>query len=154
YTLVLFALALLVGSVSLGARLMRRSGMGGILDSNAFGALIPFLAEFCALTLLYRLLPNARVRLRPAAIAAAVVAVSLETLRGLFGLYVGALSRVNLITGSLTLILLTLVSIYLFWALVLAGVELTHVLQIGAARRRVEGAEPAGRIENAIRMLL
>ena len=154
YTLVLFALALLVGSVGLGARLMRRVGMGSFLDSDAVAALVPLVAEFCALTLLYRYLPNARVHLRPAAIAAGVVALSLEGLRALFGLYVGALSRVNLITGSLTLILLTLVSIYLFWALVLAGVELTHVLQIGAARRRVEGTEPAGRVENAIRMLL
>jgi membrane protein len=154
YLLVLFALALLVGSVSIGARLMRRSGMGGLLDSNAVNTLFPFVAEFSALALLYRYLPNARVRLRPAAIAAAVVTLSLEGLRALFGLYVQTLSRVNLITGSLTLILLTLVSIYLFWAFVLAGVELTHVLQIGAARRRVEGARPAGRAENAIRMLL
>ncbi len=89
-----------------------------------------------------------------AATAAASVAFSLELLRSLFRLYVRALSRVNLITGSLTLLLLSLVSIYLVWVLVLLGVELTHVLQTGVARRRVEGSRPAGRAENAIRMLL
>ena len=154
YTLVLFALALLLGSVGLGARLLRQSSMGGLLVPDAVGTLFPFVAEFCALTLLYRFLPNARVHSRPAAVAAAAVTVSLEVLRALFGLYVRTLSRANLITGSLTLVLLTLISIYLLWALVLAGVELTHVLQIGAARRRVEGSPPAGRAENAVRMLL
>jgi len=154
YTLVLFALALLLGSVGLGARLLRRSGMGGLLDSDRMGALFPFVAEAVALTLLYRYLPNARVRLRPALAAAVTVALSLEALRALFGLYVSGLSRMNLITGTLTLVLLTLVSIYLVWALVLLGVELTHVLQIGSARRRVEGNRAAGRAENAIRMLL
>jgi DNA-binding IscR family transcriptional regulator len=52
------------------------------------------------------------------------------------------------------LILFSLVSIYFVWVLVLLGVELTHVLQTGVARRRVEGGRPAGRAENAIRMLL
>ncbi|HMF10541.1 MAG TPA: YhjD/YihY/BrkB family envelope integrity protein [Thermoanaerobaculia bacterium] len=154
YTLVLFALALLLGSVGLGARLLRRSGMGGLLESDRAGALFPFVAEVLALTLLYRYLPNARVRLRPALVAAATIAFSLEALRALFGLYVRGLSRMNLITGTLTLVLLTLVSIYLVWALVLLGVELTHVLQIGSARRRVEGNRAAGRAEKAIRMLL
>ena len=143
YTLVLFALALLLGSIGRGARPLLRSGL-----------FFPFAAEFCALALLYRFLPSVRVRWGPAAIAAAAVTFSLEVLRALFSFYVKALSQMNLITGSLTLLLLTLVSIYLVWALVLLGVELTHVLQIGAARRRVEGGPPAGRAENAIRMLL
>jgi membrane protein len=154
YTLVLFALALLLGSVGLGARLLRRSGMGGLLDSDRTAAFFPFVAEVLALTLLYRYLPNARVRLRPALVAAVTIALSLEALRALFGLYVRGLSRMNLITGTLTLVLLTLVSVYCVWALVLLGVELTHVLQVGSARRRVEGVRAAGRAESAIRMLL
>ncbi len=154
YILVLVALAILLGSLGLGARRMRSAGMGGLLDSAGIGALFPFVSDFFALTLLYRFLPNARVRARPAMIAAATIALSLEALRSLFGLYVQGLSRMNLVTGSLTLALLTLVSIYLVWALVLLGVELTHVLQVGVARRRVEGARPAGRAENAIRILL
>src|SRR5712691_5691611 len=154
YVLVLFAFALLMGSIALGARLLRRSGMGGFLDSEAANSLFPLAAEVTALTLLYRFLPSVRVHWGSAATAAASVAFSLELLRSLFRLYVRALSRVNLITGSLTLLLLTLVSIYLVWVLVLLGVELTHVLQTGVARRRVEGSRPAGRAENAIRMLL
>ena len=143
-----------IPNLALGARLLRRSGMGGFLDSQAASALFPLAAEFTALMLLYRFLPSVRVNWGSAATAAASVAFSLELLRSLFRLYVRALSRVNLITGSLTLLLLSLVSIYLVWVLVLLGVELTHVLQTGVARRRVEGGRPAGRAENAIRMLL
>ena len=64
------------------------------------------------------------------------------------------LSRMNLITGSLSFLLFALLSVYLVWVLILIGVELTHVLQtkIGKSRRR--GKVPAGRAENAIRMLL
>src|SRR5262249_45151417 len=145
YLLVLFAFALLIGSLAVGARVLRGSGMGGFLDSEAVNALFPLLVAFAALTLLYRFLPNVKVHWGAAAVAAASVAFSLELLRNLFRFYVGTLSRVNLITGSLTLILLTLVSIYLVWMLVLLGVELTHVLQAGIARRPVEGSRPAGR---------
>ena len=154
YIFVLFAFALLMGSIALGARLLRRSGMGGFLDSEAANSLFPLAAEFAALTLLYRFLPSVKVRWGSAAMAAASVAFSLELLRNLFRFYVRTLSRVNLITGSLTLLLLTLISIYLVWVLVLLGVELTHVLQTGVAHRRIEGSRPAGRAENAIRMLL
>ena len=78
----------------------------------------------------------------------------LEGVRALFGLYVKALARINLITGSLTFILLTLISLFLVWVVILLGVELTHVLQTRAAQRRSVGGLRAGRAENAVRMLL
>ncbi len=154
YTLVLFVLALLVGSIGLGVRVLRRSALAGIVSSNAVGASFLFAAEFLAFTLLYRLLPNARVRWAPAAIAGGAAVVSLELLRALFGLYVQGLSRMNLITGSLTFLLLTLLSVYFAWVLVLLGVELTHVLETQAAERKLLGRAVAGRAESATRMLL
>jgi DNA-binding IscR family transcriptional regulator len=82
------------------------------------------------------------------------VAVLLELLRKLFGLYVNALSRMNLITGSLSLVMLVLFSVYFVWVLILLGVELTHVLQDKVYRGRRISGQKAGRAENAIRMLL
>ncbi len=154
YMLVLFVLALLVGSIGLGVRVLRRSAVAGIVSSNAVGASFLFAIEFLAFTLLYRLLPNARVRWGPAAIAGGAAVFSLELLRALFGLYVHGLSRMNLITGSLTFLLLTLLSIYFAWVLVLLGVELTHVLETQTAQRKLLGRAKAGRAESAIRMLL
>ena len=155
YTLGLIVLALLVGSIALGVRLVRRFAMANeILSAPATDFLYPLAVEFAALTLLYKYLPNARVGWVPAAAGGGAVAVALELLRFLFGLYVHGLSRVNLITGSLTHLLLTLLSVYFVWVLILLGVELVHVLQTHAAGRRTIGGPRAGPAENAIRMLL
>ena len=136
YVFVLLVLALLVG------------GLGRSLRSPSW-----FLLEIAALTLLYRYLPNAQVNWRSAAVASLVVTVLLELLRTLFGVYVDALSRMNLVAGSMSLALFVLISIYFVWALILLGVELTHVLQKTRRGRRNRGATP-GRAENALRMLL
>lgn len=155
YTVGLLALALLIGSIALGVRFVRRFTMANeILSAPATDFLGPFVVELVALTLLYKYLPNALVRWTSAAAGAGAVSVALEMLRFLFGLYVRMLSRVNLITGSLTLVLLTLLSVYFVWVLILLGVELVHVLQTHAAGRRAVGGPRAGAAENAIRMLL
>lgn len=149
YSLVLLALALLLGALGLGLRQLR----GSLVADSLASSLFPLIIEFAALTLLYRFLPNARVRWGPALAGAATVALALEVLRYFFGLYVHALSRMNLITGSLTFILLTLLSIYFVWTLILIGVELTSVLQNQATKRATPGPA-AGPAENAIRMLV
>jgi membrane protein len=154
YTLVLFAFALFVGGFGWGSNLLRERGMGTILAHGPLEGFFPFAFELVGLLLLYRFLPNAKVSWKSATTAAAVAAALLEFLRGLFGLYVRALSRMNLITGSLTFLLLTLVSLFLVWTLILLGVELTHVLETGSAHRRIAGGKRAGRAENAVRMLL
>lgn len=154
YTVVLFALAMLVGGLGFWVQLLRRSPLAGIVSSRSLESFSPIVSEFVGLTLLYRFLPNALVGWSPAAIAGATVTALLELLHALLALYVKALARVNLVTGSLTLILLTLVSLFLAWALILLGVELTHVIQTGAAQRRLAGGPRAGRAENAVRMLL
>jgi membrane protein len=140
YLFGLLVLALLIG------------GFGVSLRSLSTGS--TFFMELAALTLLYRYVPNAHVLWRSAAIAGTVVAVLLELLRKIFGLYVDMLGRMNLITGSLTLVLLVLFSVYFAWVLILLGVELTHVIQGSVRRRRSIRGPRAGRAENAIRMLL
>lgn len=154
YSVGLFALAMLVGAIALGVKQLLHSPLAEIVSSPTTASLYPVAIEFVALTLLFRFLPNAPVRWSPAAVAGGTAAGLLEILRALLGLYVRALSRVNLITGSLTLVLLTLVSVFLVWAVILLGVEMTHVLQTRAAQRRLAGERRAGRAENAIRMLL
>lgn len=140
YVSALLVLALLIGGIGIRLRLA--------------GNLYPFLVELAALVLLYRYVPNAHVHWRSAGVAGAVVALLLELLRLLFGLYVDALSSMNLITGTLSFALLLLFSVYFVWVLILMGVELTHVLQTRSRRGRRIGGPRAGRAENAIRMLL
>lgn len=154
YTLALAALGLLLGGVGIGLRALRQSvAMDSFMSSPAFDAASSYLLKALALTLLYRFLPHARVRWAPAAVAGALVALLLEVLRLLFGLYVAALSDMNLITGSLTLLLFVVLSLYFVWVLILLGVELTHVIQtrVGPAAR---AREAEGHAEKAIRLLL
>jgi membrane protein len=153
YTFALLAFGLVLGGIGVGLRAVRHSVQ---VDSAVKAALIaaaPFLLKAVLLTLLFRYLPNARVRWTAAAAGGAAVALALEVLRLGFGVYVEAMLRMNLITGSLGFIFLAILSLYLAWALILLGVELTHVLQthVALAAGALAGQ---GRAERAIRMLL
>jgi membrane protein len=155
YSFALFSLALLVGAIGSGVQVLRRfSLLESVLVSPFAEAFFPFAASFAMLTLLYHYLPNAYVRWTSAALAGFTIALLLELLRGVFARYVSALSRMNLITGSLSFLMLVLVSLFFVWVLILLGVELTHVLQTKMGKNRRRRHVPAGRAENAIRMLL
>lgn len=153
YTFALLALGLVLGGIGWGLRTVRHAVD---VDSGVKEALLtaaPFLLKALLLTLLFRYLPNARVRLGAAAAAGAAVALALELLRVAFGVYAETLLSMNLITGSLGFVFLVVLSLYLGWALILLGVELTHVLQTHVARAAGRLA-PRGRSERAVRMLL
>lgn len=154
YTFALVALGLVLGGIFWGLRALRGYvEMDSILNSRTFGAVAPFLLKSFFLTLLYRYLPNAKVRFVAAAVAGSTVALALELLRLGFGLYVEALLRMNLITGSLAFLFFAVLSLYFAWVLILLGVELTHVLQAEVAGGSA-GLNREGRTERAIRMLL
>lgn len=155
YSFALFSLALLVGAIGSGVQILRKfSLLESVLVSPFAETFFPFAAEFAVLTLLYHYLPNAYVRWSTAGLAGFVIALLLEILRTVFGKYVAMLSRMNLITGSLSLLMFALISVFLVWVLILMGVELTHVLQTKMAKGRRRSKVPAGRAENAVRMLL
>ena len=155
YSFALFAIAILVGAIGSGVQVLRKfSLLESVLVSPFAETFFPFAASFAMLTLLYRYLPNAYVRWTSAAIAGLTIALLLELLRGAFARYVAVLSQMNLITGSLSILMLVLLSVFFVWVLILMGVELTHVLQTKIAKGRRAGKVGAGRAENAIRMLL
>ena len=134
YTFALGALGLVLGGIGAGLRTIRSGDANSFLSSALVAAVAPFLLKAFFLTLLYRYVPNARVRLAPAAVAGATCALGLELLRLAFGVYVDAMLRMNLITGSLAFALFAIVSLYFAWALILFGVELTQ-----SSRRRAPG---------------
>ena len=153
YTFALLALGLVLGGIGWGMRTVRHSAGEDSTVHAIFVALAPFILKAALLTLLFRFLPNARVRLAGAAVGGAAVALALELLRLAFGIYVETMMRMNLITGTIGFVFLAILSLYLAWALILFGVELTHVLQAHVARA-AGGLVGQGRAERAIRMLL
>jgi membrane protein len=154
FTFSLLALGLVLGGISWGVRAMRRYvETDSILNNPVFAASMPFLLKAIVLTLLFRYLPNARVKLAAAATAGTAVALGLEVLRLGYTVYVDAMLRMNLITGSLAFALIVILSLYFAWALILIGVELTHVLQMLAPDAQADRGRE-GRAEKAVRMLL
>jgi membrane protein len=153
YTVGLFAGALLLGVFISGADQLRKQiAIENILASALFGRLLAALVVAAALMLLYRFLPNAPVSWGSAALAAVIVSLSLRIIKIGFALYFKVFHDVNIIYGSLSLILLLLLSLFFFWELVLAGVELTFVLDAGADASAVREGE--GRAESAVRLLI
>ena len=153
YTLGLFVGALLIGELVSGLSELRKlAGMQGVLASAFVGRFFATLVVAAALALLYRFMPNARVSWTSAALAAAIVSLLLRVIKLGFALYFRVFHTINIIYGSLSLVLLLLLSLFFFWELVLLGVELTFVLDAG--RLAPTAREGEGRAELAVRLLL
>lgn len=84
---------------------------------------------------LYSLMPNTRVDRRAALVGSFVTAVLFELTKWGFGLYVSKAVPYSKIYGSLGLVPLFLLWMYLIWILVLFGLELTYTLQAMKGKR-------------------
>jgi membrane protein len=122
------------------------------LSSHAWYRLIapiarPLPAVFAAVVLaaLYRWVPHTKVSWRAAFTGAAVAAVALTALHLGFQSYLIFAADLNVIYGSLALLLFFLVSLFLFWYAVLLGAEASWV--VGHATRPAEKAKVDAVIE-------
>ena len=112
---------------------------------NHFTAL---LVTWLLFVLLFKLMPNARVAIRPAMAGAMVSALAWELMKAALRWYVenAVLSPTQAqLYGSLALIPVLLFWVYLSWLVVLAGLQVTHILQTLPAHRRgkFESSRPA-----------
>lgn len=96
---------------------------------NAIGAAPALAASWLALLLAYVVIPHARVRLRPALAGAFVAAVLWEAGKWGFGLYVGLTTGYSRFYGSLGLLPIFLLWIYITWLIILFGLELAYASQ-------------------------
>ncbi|MEM9416423.1 MAG: YihY family inner membrane protein [Planctomycetota bacterium] len=111
---------------------------------NRFMALI---VTWLLFLLLFKLMPNARVAMRPAMIGAFVSALAWEGMKAALRWYIenAIVSATNAqLYGSLALIPLLLFWVYVTWLVVLAGLEVTHILQTLPAERLSTSPNPAG----------
>jgi len=93
---------------------------------SEFGSLF---GSFLALTLLYKLMPNTRVRWRPAFWGALVAAGLSEVSKWAFGLYVSQALPYLKLYGAIGLVPLFLFWLYLGWLIILFGLEVAFTLQ-------------------------
>ena len=112
---------------------------------NHFTAL---LVTWLLFVLLFKLMPNAQVAIKPAMAGAMVSALAWELMKAALRWYVdnAVLSPTQAqLYGSLALIPVLLFWVYLSWLVVLAGLQVTHILQTLPAHRRgkFESSRPA-----------
>ena len=98
------------------------SGLG--LKARVLGAL-PFLIVWLALSASYQLIPNRSVRAREALIGALLAALGFELTKRGFAWYLASVPSYEKVYGTLAVIPIFLIWIYLSWLVVLLGASLT-----------------------------
>ena len=138
YTSVMFLGLLLLGaSITISARIKAMIFAGVPLDPNTFerlgGWMFPLLFSFLAFLFLYIVVPFTRVRWRSAVVGAVFASVFWELGKNLFASSVGHSVRYSTIYGSLAVIPIFLIWLYITWIIVLLGLEISFTHQHFAA---------------------
>ena len=102
---------------------------------------LPAVLAAVTLTALYRWVPHTRVSWRAAFAGGAVGALALTVLHLTFQTYIGLATDLNVIYGSLAILLFFLVSLFLFWFAVLLGAEASWVVGHRAPPARTNGVQ-------------
>ncbi|HET6370349.1 MAG TPA: YihY/virulence factor BrkB family protein [Nitrospiria bacterium] len=112
---------------------MELGGVGFFYFSSFFPVLIyliPILLTFSGVALIYRNLPQNRVRWAHALLGGGLVSLLTEGAKQLFAWYVEEISDIKGIYGSLTAVVLFLIWVYYSSALMFLGAEWVHQLQM------------------------
>ena len=130
---------LLTASVAASWKLSQLSGQHGHLEHNellhVLAAVSSVAVTYAGLTILYKVLPNARVRLRAALTAALVAGTAWELAKLLFAQISSRMVQVHAIYGSLAALPIILTWIYISWVIALVGCRMCYALETS---RKVE----------------
>jgi membrane protein len=81
------------------------------------------------LALFFRFIPHTQVNWKPAFSGAALVVVLLHLYKGLSFLYVERVVDTNSLYGSVGIIIILMLGLYIFWLLILLGGQVTYAMQ-------------------------
>lgn len=132
FTMILFWGPVLIGaSFTLLGSMEKNPTVYGIVYHPVLAAVFPVLVLFVAFTMLFWMVPATRVHFKNAALGAAVAAILFELVRLGLGYYATALfaGRLNVIYGTLGLLILFLIALELMWLVILLGVAVSYVHQ-------------------------
>jgi membrane protein len=146
YTSVLVFGTLFVGaSLSISARLQAMWTRGTVVDlgwmTRQLSWSFPLVLVFFAFLLAYTVVPYTRVRLKSAVVGAAVAAVLFELAKHAFAYWAGQTVRYSAVYGSLAVVPIFLIWLYITWIVVLLGLEVafTHQHFLMLLRSRAVG---------------
>ena len=103
--------------------------LGESVEKGLFSWL-PFVVLWAAFTMLYKWIPDCKVRWLHAFSGATFAVCLFEIAKTIFTLYVSYFPNYELLYGALAAIPLLLIWIYLTWLIVLIGAEIAHFMQI------------------------
>ena len=146
FTMLFFWGPLLMGlSFTTTAMLERNRYLRIIFEGDLIFQVVPVMVLFVGFTMLFWLVPSARVRIPAAAIGAIVTTVLFTLVRWGFGIYSDYLmsGRFNIIYGAVGLAIIFLIAIEVMWVVILLGVEISYVWQnlYGVLRATAEQIE-------------
>ncbi|MBL4692990.1 MAG: YihY family inner membrane protein, partial [Magnetovibrio sp.] len=151
---------LLGGSLSLGGYLMLVSSwVGGDVFSGFSGLmtrLLPTVLAIFAFSVFYVIVPNKPVRVRDGLIGGITAGVLFGILRKLFTLYFTAFPAYQTMYGALSMLPIFLIWMYLSWAIVLIGAEVTASLSLWSQARVAQSFDslvPARQLETCLAAL-
>lgn len=105
--------------------------MGTALARHAtsIGAILSGLSLTLILTFFYKFFPNTQVRFRPALAGGLVAAALLVANKVLSTMYITRVLTIQSLFGSMGILLVLMFGLYLFWAFLLLGAQLTYAVQ-------------------------
>lgn len=128
--------------------------LGGQAVVALAGVVATFTISWLLLLLAYTVVPNTRVRLRPALAGAFVAAVLWETGKFAFREYLGFATGYARFYGSLALIPVFLLWVYITWVCVLFGIQLSQAMQTLRPGSLLRDRDGAGPIDPLLRVAL
>ncbi|MBX3322390.1 MAG: YihY/virulence factor BrkB family protein [Phycisphaeraceae bacterium] len=130
-------------------------GAFGWLRVNVLGFLATVAISATLLTIAYMRIPNTRVHLRPALIGAIVAAILWEAGKWGFTHYIAFSTNYARLYGSLALIPIFLLWVYVTWLTVLFGLQVAYAMQIvGTNGGRPQRSEDTGPLVAEPRLIL
>jgi membrane protein len=146
FTMLFFWGPLLMGlSFTTTTMLERNRFLRIIFEGDLIFTVVPIIVLFIGFTMLFWLVPSARVRIPAAAIGAIVTTALFSLVRWGFGIYADYLmsGRFNIIYGTVGLAIIFLIAIEVMWVVILLGVEISYVWQnlYGVLRATAEQIE-------------
>ena len=161
-----FLTFLIVGAFMIAASFAMQSMLQNALSRIAIGiekqrgilisSILPIVAVWLFLFLLYKAVPSAKVRFSSAAVGAATGAVALLITTNVFSMITRSMVSYSVIYGSMASLLILLLFLFVCWFIILFSAELVYVRQFRPDKTLLMGhmQSPVSQITEAVNMLL
>jgi len=132
----LFGPVVLLAATGITASLMSTIAVRRLTAIEPFGTLIvmsgklaPYLLVWLAFVLIYRFVPNTRVRLGVAALGGLIAGLLWQSTGLIFAAFIASSARYAAIYSSFAILILALIWLYLSWLILLLGAQIAFLIQ-------------------------